>query len=149
MKKRNNEWRNLILTILICTAIIIITVLAIGSATIKYQTERPPLPPLWLRIVFFAIVAGFVIPPWIDIVRRILKPKSAKENALAENDERGRAIEARASATTSFLMYFILCIAGIVCFGLGEFSVSLALITAGFATQCVKQLCKAYYRRKM
>ncbi|MDR0936447.1 MAG: hypothetical protein LBM98_07210 [Oscillospiraceae bacterium] len=149
MKKGNHEWRNLIVTILICAAIVTITVLAVGSATIKYQTERPPLPPLWLRIVSFAIIAGFVIPLWIDIVRRILRPKVAKENALAENDERGRAIEARASVTASFLMYHILAITGIISFWLGENNVSVALITAGFATQCVKRLCKAYYRRKM
>ncbi|MDR0858743.1 MAG: hypothetical protein LBN97_06925 [Oscillospiraceae bacterium] len=134
---------------IVCVAVCIVVLSGILLINNRVRTGTTETVPEWLPIVYIIVFVPFFLGALRNIYRNIFKKKIAEDDAKAESDERGRAIEQKANTTVVFALMLVLQISIIACALLGKVTAAFIAATAYYAIIGFKELCKLYYKRKM
>jgi uncharacterized membrane protein len=150
MKKKDHSGLMAIcfLLCLVCIAVAFYFVFKGFTAGDWGQKSAEPVP----SAVTWAVNAAMVLPMIPTAYRAILRrrnPDKARDDELAENDERGKAISARADSTTLQVVLGLLTVAAIVLMISGRTTWGYIMMIAGSIIITLRTLIAFIYKKRM
>ncbi|MDR0861231.1 MAG: hypothetical protein LBN30_00405 [Oscillospiraceae bacterium] len=151
MKKDNDHWSpRKVIGVIVMLAVIALFVAPIIYLLGKHVDIREPQPvPAPMEWVYTALIAVPVLHSIFRAIKKRRNPAQARDDEIAEDDERGRAIKARAESSTLSMAQTLLMLVSLVMMFRGETVLYYALYASYWAVELIKLLYTLHYKRTM